>query len=154
MSHHGWTPVSKYTFANRMCERILPVNSIVHLCESDVGKNLCQSWMITTSYVPSSTQGTVDGRFRREELCQWLDYCTSRAQRKSGFEIQRDKLLSGISTSEKFGGWGVVLRLSVEGRREKLGHLLLTNSHRSNCPFAQCQNLNADVPRKRSGVSN
>ena len=44
--------------------------------------------------------------------------CTLRAQRKSGSEIQRDKLFSGITTWEKFGGWGVVVRLLVKGRKK------------------------------------
>ena len=58
-------------------------------------------------------------------LFQWLHHCTLRAQRKSGSEIQRDKLFSGITTSEKFGGWGVVLRLLVKGRRKNQDNFYL-----------------------------
>ena len=71
--------------------------------------------------------------FRVRHKAQLMDVfveCTLRDQRKYGSEMQRDKLFLGISTSEKFGGWGVVLRLLVKGRR-KSGQFLLTNSCRN-----------------------
>ena len=96
MSHHCWTPLPQYTFANRTVARIG--------CRKESLSVVNDHNFLSTFRV----------RHKAQLIGVFVEY-TLRAQRKSGSEIQRDKLVLGISTLEKFGGWGVVLRLLVKG---------------------------------------